>query len=446
MKKFHIKTFGCQMNVYDSSRMADLLMEAGFQETKNVQEADVFIMNTCHIREKPKEKIFSELGKIRPFKKSKGSKGGYMVIVVAGCVAQSEGEKIIKRMPIVDIVLGPETYHKLPRLVQNIFEDRKKKEVCLDFLTQEKFDKLPKFREVKNVTEFITVQEGCDKFCSYCVVPYTRGREFSRTPEEILDEVLVLRDKGVKEVTLLGQNVDNYKGISKKGETKSLADLIHEIAQIEGIERIRYTTSYPSQFRQDLIDAHRDVEKLMPYIHLPIQSGSDRILKAMNRKYTVQEYLDIIEKIRESRPDIAISSDFIVGFGDETEKDFEDTLNLVDKVNYAQAFSFKYSVRPGTRGAKMTNSVSEEEKSERLVRLQELLDRQQLKFNKKFENKTLPVLVESISIKNKNALFGRTPYMQPIVFERNNKDLKKVIGSIVDVEVLEANTRSLRGH
>ncbi|MDD2839525.1 MAG: tRNA (N6-isopentenyl adenosine(37)-C2)-methylthiotransferase MiaB [Rickettsiales bacterium] len=425
MKKVFAKSFGCQMNVYDTSRMIDIMKNDGYEETTNVNDADLIIINTCSIREKAKEKIFSELGRIKKFNK------GRAVVVVAGCVAQTSANEIKKRMKMVDIIVGPASYHKLPELV------RAKSGVKLDFLAEEKFKSLPQARIVKGVSELIAVQEGCDKFCSYCIVPFTRGREYSRDFNQIIDEAKVLRDGGVKEITLLGQNVDNYKF-----EGKGLADIIFKVSKIEGIERIRYMTSYPSQVNQDLIDAHRDITKLMPFIHLPIQSGSDKILKAMNRKYTVEQYLNVVKKLRKSRSDIAISSDFIVGFAGETDKDFEETLELCRQVNYATTFSFKYSIRPGTAGEKMQNQVDEKMKSERLDILQKLLEKQQAEFNQSKLGQTMDILIESLSDKNDGSYFGRSPYLQTVVVESEDKDL---VGKIVKVKINKVGMKLLEG-
>lgn len=425
MKKVFAKSFGCQMNVYDSSRMVDIMKEDGYQEVGNIEDADLIIINTCSIREKAKEKLFSELGRINKTRKKDS------VVVVAGCVAQTASDEIIKRMKMVNIVVGPASYHKLPELV------KAKTGVKLDFLAEEKFKVLPQNRIVKGISELIAVQEGCDKFCSYCIVPFTRGREYSRDFKQIIDEARVLRDIGVKEITLLGQNVDNYHF-----DGKDLADLIFEVSKIEGIERIRYMTSYPSQVNKALIDAHKDIKKLMPFIHLPIQSGSDKILKAMNRKYNVEQYLDVANKLRSSRPDIAISSDFIVGFAGETDKDFEDTLEICKKVGFATSFSFKYSIRPGTAGKKMPNQIDEKIKSERLDILQVLLEQQQADFNKSKENEELDVLIESLSDKNDGTYFGKSPYLQTVLVSSEDKDL---IGKVVKVKINKASMKLLEG-
>lgn len=425
MKKVFAKSFGCQMNVYDTSRMIDIMKNEGYQETLDIKDADLIVINTCSIREKAKEKMFSDLGRISEVKKDSA------IVVVAGCVAQTSAEEIKKRMKMVDIIVGPASYHKLPELV------RAKSGVKIDFLAEEKFKSLPQVRVIKGVSELIAVQEGCDKFCSYCIVPFTRGREYSRDFNQIIDETKVLRDSGVKEVTLLGQNVDNYNF-----NGKSLADIIFEISKIEGIERIRYMTSYPSQVNQDLIDAHRDIAKLMPFIHLPIQSGSDKILKAMNRKYTVEQYLNVVEKLKKSRSDIAISSDFIVGFAGETDKDFEDTLEVCKKVNYATTFSFKYSIRPGTAGEKMQNQIDEQIKSERLDILQALLEKQQQEFNQSKLGQSIDVLVESLSEKNDGSYFGRSPYLQTVLINSDRKDL---VGKIINVKVDKVGMKLLEG-
>jgi len=427
--------------------MKDLMAGQGYEIVDNTDDVDMVIMNTCHIREKVKEKIFTELGKLTKLKAKKIKEGGYMVIAVAGCVAQTEGNEIFKRMPIVDIVVGPGSYHELPDLVDEALRKQqfRTRDIKTEFLNDEKFDRLPVADEVKGVTEFVTIQEGCNKFCSYCIVPYTRGREYSRKPENIMKEVEALVKNGVKEVTLLGQNVDNYKGIDEAGNKITLAGLIEKIAKIDEIKRIRYMTSYPSQVTQDLIDAHKNVEKLMPYIHLPVQSGSDKVLKSMNRKYNVKGYLEVVKKLREARPDIAISSDFIVGFAGETEEEFEETMSLVKEVKYAQAFSFMYSPRKGTKGAEMNNQIDENVKADRLSRLQEVLNTQQLEFNKQYQDKVLPVLVERISKRNDKALFGKSPCMQSITFGCKKNKLKDFIGKIVNVKITEVSIRGLKG-
>lgn len=445
MKKLFIKTFGCQMNVYDSARMADILYLDGYETTENIEEADVFIMNTCHIREKASEKIFSELGKIKPIKQEKINNGKYLIVIVAGCVAKAEGANIFKRMPIVDIVIGAESYHKIGEMVKEIEEQNKLEQkylIDIDFKTEEKFASLPNVRKIKGVSDNIAVQAGCDKFCSYCVVPYTRGREYSRSPEEIIEEAKILRDAGVKEITLLGQNVDNYNGKDKNGKITSLAELIYFINDIDGIERIRYTTSYPSQFSDDMIFAHRDLKKLMPFIHLPVQSGSNVVLKSMNRKYTREKYIEIVEKIRKYVPDVALSSDFIVGFAGETEEQFLETVDLAEKIKYASSFSFKYSPRPNTVGIKMPNQIPEEIKAERLIKLQSILDQQQIDFNRNCIGKNMEILIENSCENGENLFFGRTPYLQAVVV---NSEKKLNNGDIVKVEIIDGNLRTLKG-
>ena len=445
MKKLFIKTFGCQMNVYDSARIADILSLDGYETTENIEEADVFIMNTCHIREKASEKIFSELGKIKPIKQEKIYNGKYLTVIVAGCVAKAEGVNIFKRMPIVDIVIGAESYHKIGEMVKEIEEQNKFEQkylIDIDFKTEEKFASLPNVRKIKGVSDNIAVQAGCDKFCSYCVVPYTRGREYSRPPEEIIEEAKILRDAGVKEITLLGQNVDNYNGKNKNGKITSLAELIYFINDIEGIERIRYTTSYPSQFNDDMIFAHRDLKKLMPFIHLPVQSGSNDVLKSMNRKYTREKYIEIVEKIRKYVPDVALSSDFIVGFAGETEEQFLETIDLAEKIKYASSFSFKYSPRLNTVGIKMPNQIPEEIKAERLVKLQSVLDQQQIDFNRSCIGKDMEILIENTCENGKNLFFGRTPYLQAVVV---NSEKKLNNGDIIKVSIVDANLRTLKG-
>lgn len=444
MKKLYIKTFGCQMNVYDSARIADILKLKGYETTENIEDCDVFLMNTCHIREKASEKIFSELGKIKQLKQKKIDNGEYLTIIVAGCVAKADGTEIFKRMPIVDIVVSGESYHKIGSMLDEVLEQVKNENkthlIDIDLKPDEKFATLPAVRNVSGVSESVAVQSGCDKYCSYCVVPYTRGREYSRDFEGVIEEVKLLVDKGVKEINLLGQNVDNYNGLDKQGHKKTLADLIYTINDINGIERIRYTTSYPSQFTDDMIFAHRDLKKLMPFIHLPVQAGSNKTLKNMNRKYTREQYIELVDKIRKYVPDVALSSDFIVGFAGESEEDFKETITLVERINYASSFSFKYSPRPNTVGAKMPNQIEESIKDDRLVRLQSILDSQQVNFNRSFINKKLDVLIENPSNNNDKVFFGRSPYLQAVVLEGDVK-----VGDIVSVDIIDANLRTLKG-
>lgn len=444
MKKLYIKTFGCQMNVYDSARIADILKLKGYETTENIEDCDVFLMNTCHIREKASEKIFSELGKIKQLKQKKIDNGEYLTIIVAGCVAKADGAEIFKRMPIVDIVVSGESYHKIGSMLDEVLEQVKNENkthlIDIDLKPDEKFATLPAVRNVSGVSESVAVQSGCDKYCSYCVVPYTRGREYSRDFEGVIEEIKLLVDKGVKEINLLGQNVDNYNGLDKQGHKKTLADLIYTINDINGIERIRYTTSYPSQFTDDMIFAHRDLKKLMPFIHLPVQAGSNKTLKSMNRKYTREQYIELVDKIRKYVPDVALSSDFIVGFAGESEEDFQETITLVERINYASSFSFKYSPRPNTVGAKMPNQIEESIKDDRLVRLQTILDSQQINFNRSFINKKLDVLIENPSNNNNKVFFGRSPYLQAVVLEGDVK-----VGDIVSVDIIDANLRTLKG-
>lgn len=426
--KLYIKTFGCQMNVYDSVRMRDTLGVIGYTETQKPELADVIIVNTCHIREKASEKLFSELGRLAQVKKKNA------LIVVCGCVVQAEGAEILKRSHFVDIALGPQNYHELPRLIAQ-YNRQKGRVVRADFPAESKFDFLP-MPQKSAANAFLAIQEGCDNFCSYCVVPYTRGCEYSRPSKEIVAEARALVKAGAKEIMLLGQNVNCWHG--DKG--KDLGDLIREVAKIRGLKRLRYTTSYPSKITQNLISAHADCPKLMPYIHIPIQSGSDRVLKAMNRQYTVAEYEKIVQAFRKARPDIAVSSDFIVGFPGETEEDFNQTMALVERVGYASSFSFKYSPRPGTPASLMKNQIPEKVKTERLMKLQALLLSQQKAFNQATVGKTLEVLLTEQG-KEKGQLIGYSPYLQGTVV----KAPKKMLGQIVRVKITEATATALKG-
>jgi len=437
MKKIYIKTYGCQMNVYDSERMYELMQPHGYIVTNNYDDADLIILNTCHIREKAAEKIYSELGRIAPYKINLYKKGKKLNIVVAGCVAQAEGKEIIKRQPMVDIVVGPQTYHRLPELL-NTISNTSERIVDTDFPIENKFDELQKLRNINNPVAFLSIQEGCDKFCSFCVVPYTRGAEYSRPVKDIIIEAKDLIKQGAKEICLLGQNVNAYHG-EYNNTVLSLDKLIFEIANLEGIQRIRYMTSHPADMTEGLIKAHGEVEALMPYLHLPVQSGDDQVLKAMNRKYNSTEYLSIIEKLRDVRPDIAFSSDIIVGFPGETDRSFENTLNLVEQVNYSQAYSFKYSRRPGTPGSIMQGQVSEDIKTERLLALQEILDIQQCEFNSAFIGKSMEVLIERRRRKD-NLLVGKSPYMQAVHLLEDKYD----IGNILRVNVFAADKNSLK--
>ena len=405
LKKIYIKTFGCQMNAYDSARMRDAMAVHGYQETTLPDEADILLLNTCHIREKASEKLFSEIGRLNEYKKARKQEGKDTLIVVCGCVVQAEGTEILKRSHPVDIALGPQNYHRLPELVASY--NRKNGRVLLaDFPADSKFDYLPQTKAT-SASSFLAVQEGCDNFCTYCVVPYTRGCEYSRPAQDILKEAQELVSTGAKEIMLLGQNVNCWHGEG----ASDLGDLITQLAKIEGLERIRYTTSYPSKITQNLIDAHAKLDKLMPYIHLPIQSGSNTILKAMNRQYTSESYEKIVADFRSARPDIAVSSDFIVGFPGETDDDFEQTMDVVKRVRYASSFSFKYSPRPGTPAALMKNQVPEDVKTKRLMILQAELLKQQQEFNSQTVGKILPVLLTERG-KKEGQLVGYTPYLQ----------------------------------
>ncbi|MDB5493761.1 MAG: 2-methylthioadenine synthetase [Phenylobacterium sp.] len=432
-KRLYIKTYGCQMNVYDSERMADVLAPLGYGVTDDPAGADLVVLNTCHIREKATEKLYSELGKIREMKEARAAAGGQMMIAVAGCVAQAEGAEIMRRQPAVDLVVGPQAYHQLPELIARVHRARGER-LAADFAPQAKFDALTAERRPTGVTAFLTVQEGCDKFCSFCVVPYTRGAEWSRGPDAIEAEARALADKGVREITLLGQNVNAYAGDG------GLAGLVRRLAKIPGVERIRYTTSHPRDMDEALIAAHAEVAELMPYLHLPVQSGSDRILKAMNRGHTAESYLRLIERVRGSRPGIALSGDFIVGFPGERDADFEATLSLVREVGYASAFSFKYSRRPGTPAAAMPGQAAEEVKDERLARLQALLDDQQMAFNQSQAGRTLPVLFEKLG-RHEGQLIGRSPYLQSVHAVAPDR----LIGQIVPVRIESAARNSLAG-
>ncbi|NNE58433.1 MAG: tRNA (N6-isopentenyl adenosine(37)-C2)-methylthiotransferase MiaB [Hellea sp.] len=441
-KKLFIKTYGCQMNVYDSERMADVLAPIGYAAVDTPDDADLVVLNTCHIREKAAEKVYSELGRVRKMKETKEAEGrGDMTVAVAGCVAQAEGQEIMRRAPVVDMVLGPQTYHKLPEMIARVA--RAQGDVLeTEFDTLEKFDELPTTRDPKGFSAFLTIQEGCDKFCTFCVVPYTRGAEVSRPVSQIVAEARDLAKKGVREITLIGQNVNAYAAEAPdgSGEMWSLGALIRHVAKIGGIDRIRFTTSHPRDMDDDLIETIGAEPKLMPYLHLPIQAGSNKILRAMNRDHTYDHYKQLIAKIRAARPDIALSGDFIVGFPGETDLDFEDTMKCVEEIGYGSSFSFKYSIRPGTPGASMPRQVPEEVKSARLKRLQDLLYTQQKEFNHSLIGRTLDVLVEGVG-RDGGQLFGRSPYLQGTHFD-GGEDL---IGQIVPVTITGAGRNSLTG-
>jgi tRNA-2-methylthio-N6-dimethylallyladenosine synthase len=440
-KSVFIKTYGCQMNAYDSERMRDVLTPLGYVEAAAPEQANLVILNTCHIREKAAEKVYSELGKLRQTKRARAAEGAEMLIAVAGCVAQAEGEEILRRAPTVDLVFGPQTYHRLPQLLARQAESGHAI-IETEFLAEDKFEGL-KHRSTSGtaVAAFLTVQEGCDKFCTFCVVPYTRGAEFSRPVEQVLGEARRMAARGVKEFTLLGQNVNAYHGADQTGQAVGLAGLVAELSRIEGIERLRYTTSHPRDMTDELIEAHAENKKLMPYLHLPLQSGSNPILKAMNRGHTAEHYLRLIEKVRAARPDIAISGDFIVGFPGETDEDFESTLDLVREVRYASAYTFKYSPRPGTPAAEHTLQVPEAEKSARLQRLQTLIHSQQTAFNQALIGRIVPVLLEKPG-RDTGQLVGRSPYLQSVHLEADTG----LIGRIVDTQITGVGTNSLSGH
>ncbi len=486
------------MNVYDSDRMQDLMENVGYETIDTPEGADMVIINTCHIREKASEKLFSDLGRIRPHKNKKEEQGEQMIVAVAGCVAQAEGEEIFKRSKVVDIIVGPESYQTLPDLVGKAIRE-KKKQINLDFVPDNKFDVLRELADLNNSplegestnevsrwgvdpspdrfalrpslkgrvkmkspSEFVTVQEGCDKFCTFCVVPYTRGAEYSREVSKIVDDAKRLVDQGVSEIYFLGQNVNTYHGLDSNGAPSSLAKLIEEVAKIDAVKRIRYTTSHPRDMSDDLLAAHRDIEKLMPFLHLPIQSGSNNVLKGMNRKHTRQDYFKIIEKLRAARPDMGLSSDFIVGFPGETDKDFEDTMDLVRKIGFTQCYSFKYSPRPGTPAADAKIQVEESVKDARLAELQKLLTEQQIEFNKKAEGQVMPVLFEREApksgrsspsplegeggVRGKIQLWGKSPWLQSVIVDVDSEEeAKKYFGKIADVKILKSRPSSLVG-
>ena len=442
-RKVFVRTYGCQMNVYDSQRMTDSLGESGYQPTDVIEDADLVLINTCHIREKAAEKVYSELGRIAKMKRERAKSGRDLMVGVAGCVAQAEGDEIIRRAPVVDLVIGPTTYHRLPEALGRARTGEKVVET--DYAVEDKFEYLPAINREKTisrgVTAFLTVQEGCDKFCTFCVVPYTRGSEVSRPLPQIVTEAKRLVDAGVKEITLLGQNVNAWHGHGPDGAAWGLGDLLHHLAGIEGIARLRYTTSHPRDMDERLIEAHRDLDKLMPYLHLPVQAGSDRILKAMNRRHTAADYVALIERIRSVRPDMAISGDFITGFPGETDEDFDATMRLVEAVGYAQAFSFKYSARPGTPGAELPDHVPEAVKAERLERLQALLFAQQTAFQQSMAGRVFDVLVEKPG-RFERQMVGRSPWLLPVIIEMKADDNLE-IGDIIKVRITKAGTNSL---
>ncbi|MEM9312669.1 MAG: tRNA (N6-isopentenyl adenosine(37)-C2)-methylthiotransferase MiaB [Pseudomonadota bacterium] len=429
-KTYRVKSFGCQMNVYDGERMGELLAEKGITPAQEGEEADLVVLNTCHIREKAAEKVYSDIGRL---KKPDGSKP---MIAVAGCVAQAEGEEIMERAPSVSMVVGPQAYHRLPDMLDKAVKGERATDTDMPAIA--KFDSLPK-RKRRSPTAFLTVQEGCDKFCTYCVVPYTRGAEISRPYNDLVEEAYKLVEAGAREITLLGQNVNAWAGEDEKGAKAGLGELIHRLAEVDGLERIRYTTSHPNDMDDALIEAHGTCDKLMPYLHLPVQSGNDRVLKAMNRAHTAESYLRLLERFRAVRPDIALSGDFIVGFPGESEAEFEDTLSLIDEVHYSQAFSFKYSPRPGTPAATMAGQIPEEVMKDRLARLQARLNRDQVAFNEACVGKRCQVLVERNG-KRPGQWLGKSPWLTSVWFEAHAQ-----IGDMVEVELVEAGPNSIAG-
>ena len=441
-RKLYVKSFGCQMNVYDSRRMADTLAPRGYSEVAGADGADLVILNTCHIREKAAEKVYSELGRMRRLQQSAAAEGRRLVVAVAGCVAQAEGHEIIRRAPAVDLVFGPQSYHRLPELLARV--EQGDRPVDTEFPVDDKFDHLaaPAAATIRarGASAFVTVQEGCDKFCTFCVVPYTRGAEVSRPVGKIIAEVERLAACGVREITLIGQNVNAFHGAGPDGRAWSLARLLERAGDVDGVERLRYTTSHPRDMDEDLIAAHRDLPKLMPQLHLPVQSGSDRILAAMNRRHTRADYLDVVARLRTARPDLALTSDFIVGFPGESEADFAETLSLVDAVEVSGAFSFKYSRRPGTPGSDMDDQVDEDTKSDRLQRLQAAIDRCQETFNRDCVGRTVDVLFEKPG-RYAGQLVGRSPYLQPVQATAP----ASMIGEIAPVTITEVASNSLFG-
>jgi tRNA-2-methylthio-N6-dimethylallyladenosine synthase len=439
-KRVYIKTYGCQMNVYDSARMADLLEPYGYLVVETARDADLVILNTCHIREKAAEKVYSELGTIRRLKVAKSERGGNMIVAVAGCVAQAEGAEIIRRAPCVDLVLGPQSYHRLPKLIDRALRAGAAGILDTEFPVEPKFDFLPEVSIRQGPTAFLTVQEGCDKFCGFCVVPYTRGAEYSRPVVQILAEARKFVRGGAREITLLGQNVNAYHGEGPDGREWRLGALIRRLAELPGLDRIRYTTSHPLDVDEQLIAAHREVSQLMPFLHLPIQSGSDRVLALMNRRHTAADYRHIVERLRSARPDLALSTDLIVGYPGEGEADFRATVDLVEEVRFAQAFSFKYSPRLGTPAASVSGQVPEEVKSERLAALQLLLTKQQRTFNEACVGRVLPVLLEKPG-RHELQLVGRSPFLQSVhVTAATDR-----IGQIVLARISAATVNSLSG-
>lgn len=444
-KKLFIKTYGCQMNVYDSARMADVLAKLGYAQAEEAADADMVILNTCHIREKASEKVFSELGRLRSLKERKRRNGGSMVVAVAGCVAQAEGDEIVRRAPHVDIVLGPQTYHRLPEMIARAARAAAeggagRGVIDTEFPAEPKFDYLPA-PGLDGPSAFLSVQEGCDKFCTFCVVPYTRGAEYSRPAAAVIAEAKHLVSLGAREIVLLGQNVNAYHGASGSAAKEwGLGRLIRELAEIDGLARIRYTTSHPCDMDGDLVAAHGDVPALMPFLHLPVQSGSARVLAAMNRRYGAEDYRRIADELRAVRSDMALASDFIVGFPGETRHDFEETARLVRDIGFAQAYSFKFSPRPGTPASVMAGEIDDDEKASRLAELQSLIDAQQLEFNEGFVGRSVAVLFDRTGRKS-GQLAGRSPHMQAVHVEADDR----YFGTIAAVKIEHAAVNSLTG-
>jgi tRNA-2-methylthio-N6-dimethylallyladenosine synthase len=441
-KKLHIKTWGCQMNVYDSDRMADVVAPLGYAPSDDMMDADLVIFNTCHIREKATEKLFSELGRLPKLQKQKTAKGERMIVAVAGCVAQAEGAEIQRRAPYVDMIFGPQTYHQLPEMIARVTREAGGI-LNTDFPVEPKFDALPQ-QSKSGVSAFLSVQEGCDKFCTFCVVPYTRGAEFSRTPASIVAEAENLVKNGARDITLLGQNVNAFHGEGEDGKIWGLGRLFYRLAEIPNLKRLRYMTSHPSDMDDTLINAHRDLPQLMPFLHLPVQSGSDIILQAMNRKHTADDYRRIIDKLRAVRPDIALSSDFIIGFPGESDADFIATMQLIRDIGFAQAYSFSYSRRPGTPAAAMPNQVEEKVKDARLQELQSLLREQQIGFNQNLVGQTIAVLFDDDG-RHDTQLHGRSPYMQSTYIDIPAIERERIVGSALKVKINKAGQSSLCG-
>ena len=440
-KRVLVKSYGCQMNVYDAERMTDILDGQGYQATDNIDNADLIILNTCHIREKAADKVYSELGRLRELKAERKNAGQDFKIVVAGCVAQAEGKQILRREPAVDLVIGPQSYQNLPELLARKSRSR---HVDTEFPVDDKFKSLPtpsnERAKARGVSAFVTIQEGCDKFCTFCVVPYTRGSEYSRPVADVLAEVKRLADVGIREVTLLGQNVNAYHGLDESGQSAPLGELLKRVSEISGIARIRYTTSHPLEMDESLALAHRDIPEVMPYLHLPVQSGSDKILTAMNRRHTMRDYLDVIAMMRRQRTDIVFSSDFIVGFPGETDDDFQATLTLIEEVGFASAYSFKYSIRPGTPAAEMDDQVPEDVKDRRLQTLQALIAKQQRSYQDSMVGKTLDILVERKG-RYPGQMAGKSPHLLAVAFDAP----ADYIGRIVQVRITDSVTNSLVG-